>query len=336
MNLADIHPERPSSVMLDQYMRPIAPYLAADITDLCINRPGELWTRDANGWHHHAVPALTYQHCTQLATTIASYRGKPGMPILSAALPGGERVQVISGPACEPLTVSVSIRKHPAADFTLDQLDAQGAFAACAPVGAGLQPFEHELVALREARQFRQLLDLAVRRHRNILIVGKTGSGKTVVTRALSGCIPRGERVITIEDEHELFMRDQLNKVHLFYGRDDEASAKVTAAQALAACLRMAPDRIWLAEMRGPEAWEYIKSISTGHPGSIATMHANGAYEAFDQLAAHVKDSRTGAHLDIGYIKQRLIATIDIVLFFDQHKLRESYYDPEAKQHGLV
>lgn len=328
--------DRPPSVMLEQYLLPITPYLAGDLTDLCINRPRELWVKATNGWIRHEVPALTLQHCSLLATTIASYRGKPKMPILSATLPDGARVQVVSPPACEPHTVSISIRKPSTAEWTLDELDVKGAFELHSDTSNELLPFEHELVKLRRERRIREFLDVAVRRHRNILIVGKTGSGKTTVTRALSGSIPTHERVITIEDEHELFMRSHPNKVHLFYGREEEAGNQVTAAQALASCLRMAPDRIWLAEIRGPEAWEYIKSISTGHPGSIATMHANGAYEAFDQLAAHVKDSRTGAHLDIDYIKRRLVGTIDIVLYFNQFKLQEIYYDPEAKRPSLV
>ena len=73
--------------------------------------------------------------------------------------------------------------------------------------------------------------------------------------------------------------------------REDEGGSKVTPKQALAACLRMKPDRILLAELRGDEAWEFVKSVNTGHPGSITTMHANGAYEAFEQLAAFIKDS---------------------------------------------
>jgi type IV secretion system protein VirB11 len=328
--------DRPSSVMLEQYMLPIAPYLAGELTDLCINRPRELWIKGVDGWQRHDVPALSYQHCTMLAATIASYRKKPTMPILSATLPEGERVHVVSPPACEPNTVSISIRKPSPVDWTLEQLETAGVFDLCVDVTDTLQAFEHELLRLKEQRKIREFLDLAVRRHRNILIVGKTGSGKTTITKALSDSIPPGERIITIEDEHELFMSRHPNRVHLFYGREDEPGNQVTAAQALAACLRMAPDRIWLAELRGPEAWEYIKSISTGHPGSIATMHANGAYEAFDQLAAHVKDSRTGSHLDIGYIRKRLVATIDIVLYFSQFKLREIYYDPEAKRGSLV
>lgn len=334
--LAAVPDDRPPSAMLEQYLLPIVPYLAGELTDLCINRPRELWIKGVHGWKCHEVPALSYKHCMMLASTIASYRKKPTMPILSATLPEGERVHVVSPPACEPNTVSISIRKPSPVDWTLEQLATAGAFDQCVQVTDTLRPFEHELVRLKDERRMREFLDLAVRRYRNIFIVGKTGSGKTTVTKALSNSVPIGERIITIEDEHELFMRHHPNRVHLFYGREDEPGNQVTAAQALAACLRMAPDRIWLAELRGPEAWEYIKSISTGHPGSIATMHANGAYEAFDQLAAHIKDSRTGTHLDISYIRKRLVATIDIVLFFSQYKLQEIYYDPEAKRASLV
>jgi type IV secretion system protein VirB11 len=91
-----------------------------------------------------------------------------------------------------------------------------------------------------------------------------------------------------------------------------------------------------LAELRGDEAWEFIKSINTGHPGSISTMHANGAFDAFEQLTALIKDSRTGAHLDSGYIKQRLFTTLDVILFYDKYKLREIYYDPEFKRKHMA
>ena len=97
----------------------------------------------------------------------------------------------------------------------------------------------------------------------------------------------------------------------------------------------MKPDRILLAELRGDEAWEFIKSINTGHPGSISTMHANGAFEAFEQLTAFIKDSKTGSHLDTDYIKHRLFTTIDVVLFYDKWKLREIYYEPENKRKQL-
>lgn len=327
--------EGQSAEMLTEYLALLQPFLEDEsLTEICINRPREVWTESKDGWKRHEVDGLSFQHCRQLATLIASYNGKAisaDKPVLSAALPAGERVQIIIPPACEAYTVSITIRKPSMIDKTLDELDAEGAFEQFEDVAAQLQPFEHDLLKLKEEKRIKEFLDLAVRNHRNILIVGKTGSGKTTVTKSLIRSIPEEERLITIEDVHELFLNQHSNKVHLFYAREDEGGAKVTPKQALASCLRMKPDRILLAELRGDEAWEFIKSVNTGHPGSISTMHANGAFEAFEQLTALIKDSRTGAHLDTEYIKHRLFTTLDVVLFYNQRKLREIYYDPKFK-----
>lgn len=333
--------ESQSSEMLDEYLIPLRPFLDDQtLTEICINRPHEVWTEGAPGFEKHLVTeGLSYTRCRQLATLIASYNKKSismDHPVLSATLPTHERVQVIIPPACEPYTVSITIRKPSMLDKTLDELQAEGAFEQCKEVTTTLQPFEHELTALKNARHITGFLDLAVRTRRNILIVGKTGSGKTTITKSLIRSIPAHERLITIEDVHELFLHQHPNKVHLFYAREDEGAFKVSPKQALAACLRMKPDRILLAELRGDEAWEFIKSINTGHPGSISTMHANGAYEAFDQLTALIKDSRTGTHLDVAYIKRRLFSTLDIVMYFHQRKLQELYYDPEFKRQQLA
>ena len=329
--------DRPDE-MLWEYMEPLRPFLKnSELNEVCVNRPGEVWT-EGRTWERHEVPALTFKHCLHLATLIAGFNEKSitkDKPVLSAALPKGERVQVIIPPACEPDTVSITIRKPSMIDKTLDELDAEGAFQEFADVADELQPFELELLQLKKEKRIKEFLDLAVRKHRNILIVGKTGSGKTTITKSLIRSIPAEERLITIEDVHELFLNQHNNKVHLFYAREDEGGSKVSPKQALASCLRMKPDRILLAELRGDESWEFIKSVNTGHPGSISTMHANGAYESFEQLTALIKDSRTGAHLDNNYIKHRLFTTLDVVLFYHQRKLREIYYDPEYKRKQL-
>lgn len=329
--------DRPDE-MLWEYMEPLRPFLKnPELNEVCVNRPGEVWT-EGRTWERHEVPALTFKHCLHLATLIAGFNEKSitkDKPVLSAALPKGERVQVIIPPACEPDTVSITIRKPSLIDKTLEELDAEGAFLEFADVADELQPFELELLQLKKEKRIKEFLDLAVRKHRNILIVGKTGSGKTTITKSLIRSIPAEERLITIEDVHELFLNQHNNKVHLFYAREDEGGSKVSPKQALASCLRMKPDRILLAELRGDEAWEFIKSVNTGHPGSISTMHANGAYESFEQLTALIKDSRTGAHLDNNYIKHRLFTTLDVVLFYHQRKLREIYYDPEYKRKQL-
>ena len=325
--------------MLEHYLAPLSPYLARqDLTEVTINRPGEIWPEGARGWEKHVAPDVSYKSCLHLATLIASANDKKitkDYPILSGQLPTGERVQVIIPPACEPGTVSITIRKPSFTNMSLHDLEAGGAFGDVRVVADALQPFEHHLLQLRQELKVREFLELAVTSKRNILIVGKTGSGKTTITKSLIEHIPRDERLVTIEDVHELFMRDVPNKVHLFYARDDEGGSRVTPKQALASCLRMKPDRILLAELRGDEAWEFIKSINTGHPGSISTMHANGAFEAFEQLTAFIKDSKTGSHLDTDYIKHRLFTTIDVVLFYDKWKLREIYYEPENKRKQL-
>ena len=332
--------EGQSSEMLDEYLAPLRRFLDdVTLTEICINRPNEVWTEGADGFTKYAIAdGLSFARCRQLATLIASYNNKAisaDKPVLSAALPTRERVQIIIPPGCEPYTVSITIRKPSLIDKTLDELDREGTFVECEEVDAELHPFEYDLLALKRERKIKEFLDLAVQKRRNILIVGKTGSGKTTVTKSLIRSIPLSERLITIEDVHELFLNQHENKVHLFYAREEEGGVKVTPRQALASCLRMKPDRILLAELRGDEAWEFIKSINTGHPGSISTMHANGAYEAFEQLTALIKDSRTGAHLDTQYIKHRLFTTIDVVLFYHERKLREIYYDPEFKRQQL-
>lgn len=328
--------DKQSSEMLIEYLQPLQRFLDDDsLTEICINNSGEVWTEGPDGWQSFKVPELTFKHCRHLATLIASYNGKAisaDRPVLSASLPSDERVQVIIPPGCTANAVSITIRKPSLLDKTLDELEAEGTFEQYAVTDSALKPFEKELIKLKDERRIREFLDLAVRNHQNILIVGKTGSGKTTITKSMIRSIPPDERLITIEDVHELTLRQHKNKVHLFYAREDEGGSKVTPKQALASCLRMKPDRILLAELRGDEAWEFIKSINTGHPGSISTMHANGAFEAFEQLAALIKDSRTGAHLDIEYIKHRLFTTIDIVLFFQHRKLREIHYDPEHKR----
>jgi type IV secretion system protein VirB11 len=328
-----------SSEMLREYLSPLREFLVDDsLTEVCVNRPREVWTEGRDGWRHHAVEELSLKNCNTLATLIASYNNKAiskEKPVLSAALPYGERVQVIIPPACEPNTVSITIRKPSIIDKTLDELEAEGAFEEFKDIDDELKLFEHELLKLKGKKQIKEFLDLAVREHRNILIVGKTGSGKTTVTKSLIRSIPADERLITIEDVHELFLNQHQNKVHLFYAREDEGGAFVTPKQALASCLRMKPDRILLAELRGDESWEFIKSVNTGHPGSISTMHANGAFEAFEQLTALIKDSQTGAHLDTAYIKHRLFTTLDVILFYHKRKLREIYYDPERKREQL-
>jgi len=325
--------EAHATLMLEEYLRPIRHLLNGDVTEVCVNRAGEAWTESREGWKSHPLD-MDEARLFQLSRLIATANKKAISelaPILSASLPTGERVQIVVPPAAAQ--ISITIRKPSKVHKTLEELEAEGAFQKAETGVSGLKDYELQLQALLKAGEIRAFLTLAVETHRNILICGKTGSGKTTMTRSLSEIIQKSERLVTIEDVHELFLKDHPNKVHLFFGRDQKDG--VTAKQALASCLRMKPDRILLAELRGDESWDYIKSINTGHPGSITTMHANGAFEAFDQLTALVKDSPQGAHLDAAHIRQRLLTTLDVVLFYAHCKLKEIWFDPELKYRSL-
>src|SRR3989338_2543698 len=205
---------------LEHHLSPLAPFMAdASLTEIVINRPNEVWTEGSDGWVKHNVD-MPYSHCQSLATLIASYNGdsiSEKKPVLSASLPAGERVQVVIPGACTPNTVSMTIRKPSVLDYSLDELEAQGSFAGVEIATTALAPFEHQLLQLKQEGRIKEFLELAVKSHRNIIIAGATGSGKTTVTKSLIRCIDPRERVITIEDVHELFLREFPNKVHLFY-----------------------------------------------------------------------------------------------------------------------
>lgn len=327
-------PMRP--VMLDEYLKPFLPFLNDNsLTEIAVNRPGELFTECAQGWKRYEVPELTFDHCEHFAKLVASYNSREigrSNPILSGTLPDGQRIQVIIPPCAEPGTVSITIRKPSLKTFTIDELEAGGAFDSFDIATKSLKPYEIELLSLLKAHKIKEFLILAVKSGLNIVFAGQTGSGKTTVMKTLCEWIPLNERLISIEDVREIILKHQ-NRVHLLYGR--ETGGGISAKQVLEACLRMKPDRILLAELRGNEAWEYLKSIGTDHSG-ITTMHSGGAYEAFPQLASLIKDSPTGNHLDSKYLMDRLYSTIDVVLYYKNRKLREVYYEPERKLSYLL
>lgn len=103
---------------------------------------------------------------------------------------------------------------------------------------------------------------------------------------------------------------------------------RVPAAECLAACMRQSPDRIFLAELRGAEAWDYLNSLNTGHPGSITTVHANSAVQTFERVATLVRASEAGRVLDMDTIRLVLRGTIDVVLYIEDRSVIEVFYDP--------
>jgi type IV secretion system protein VirB11 len=128
--------------------------------------------------------------------------------------------------------------------------------------------------------------------------------------------------------------------VRLYYSKDDQGLSHATPRQLLEACLRMRPDRILLAELRGSEAWDYLRNVSSGHPGSITSVHASSAELAFEQLTLLVKQSEGGQALAREDIRRLLYLLVDIVVQFGfegrQRIIREIWYGPARKHRARL
>ena len=276
---------------LEVYLAPLASVLQReDATDIFINRPGEVWVESLDGRIERiTVPELGHAALERLVRQIAnlSHQGiNREHPLLSATLPDGARVQVVIPPATRG-EIAIAIRKHVVADLTLDDY-ARGGALRDTRVG-GLAAREPAPDSIADADVL-TLLRAAVRERRNILVSGGTSTGKTTFLNALIKEIPAHERLIFIEDTPELQYRHQ-NAVGLVAVKGALGEARVTAEDLLQAALRMRPDRIIVGEIRGSEAYAFLRAVNTGHPGSLTTIHADSPQGAIEQLALIILQS---------------------------------------------
>ena len=325
---------------LELTLRVLRPLLAdPDVTEVCINRPCEIFIETRAGWRCEQAAFADFDWCNRLAKLVANVtrqRIDEASPLLSAALPTGERVQIVLPPATTMGCVAITIRRPTAVVWSIDELAGRGAFTTTTGADGTHNAPETELARLHARGDFSEFLRLAVRSRKNIIVSGATGSGKTTWTKALIREIPADERLITIEDARELVLDGHRNHVRLFYSKDDQGLARVTPKQLLECCLRMRPDRILLAELRAEEAFDYLRNVNSGHPGSITSVHATSAELAFEQLVLLVKQSIAGRGLARTDIKSLLHLLVDVVIQCElsRHRrvIREVWFDPARKQ----
>jgi type IV secretion system protein VirB11 len=325
-----------TSVLL-HYLAPLQRCLELDdVTELVVNRPGELAIERAGGWEWRDAPDLTETWLATLAKAAAAFTAQDvtdETPICSTVLPQGERCQIVLPPAAERL--SLTLRKPSAVTFDLDAFARGGLFDAVAVATNDLSADETALMALRDAGDWPDFFRLAVKSRRNVLISGATGSGKTTFAKGLVQLIPSEERLLTIEDARELVVPHR-NAVHLLYAKDGQGLAKVGPKQLLESALRMRPDRILLQELRDGTAFFYLRNINTGHPGSITTIHADSAVLAFEQLTLLVKESEGGRDLARDDIRALLHLLVDVVVQMrrvdGRFRMTEVWYDPLRKR----
>ena len=262
------------------------------ITEIMINHPHQIYVERAGRVTLSPVVFESETQLRQVIDRIVSTVGRrvdESSPMCDARLRDGSRVNVV----LPPLAIDgpcMSIRK-----FSRDKL----------------QP--EDLIAARSAtKEMIQFLRAAVRSKLSILVSGGTSSGKTTLLNILSGFIPSDERIVTVEDAAELQLRQQ-HVIRLeSRPQNVEGTGAIDIRDLVRNALRMRPDRIIVGECRGGEALDMLQAMNTGHEGSMSTVHANSAYDAFSRLETMVL--MAGADLPARAIQKQIASAIDIIV----------------------
>jgi len=311
-----------SAVTYDAHLqRLLAPFreILADpkISEICINgSESGFWTERAGhaAMDFHPCDTVTndsLQHIAQMLARNTGQTVREETPLLSAILPTGERVQIVLPPA-SPKGVALSIRKQVITELSLDEYDALGAFSDTTLLTeSDAKEPDSELDSLLGRGNYKGFIARAAQKHKNIIISGGTSTGKTTMLNAVLQSIPPSERIITIEDTAEL-RPPQKNWLSLLASKNEQGRARVTIEDLLQASLRLRPDRILLGELRGKEAYTFLRAVNTGHPGSVTTVHADTPRSALHQIALMVQQN------DINMTQEQIIeyvsSVVDIVI----------------------
>ncbi|SOD62169.1 pilus assembly protein CpaF [Streptomyces zhaozhouensis] len=268
----------------------------ASITEIMVNGPDQIYVERSGRVERLPLGFASEEQLMQTIERIVSAvnrRVDESHPMVDARLPTGERVNVI----IPPLSLSgatLTIRRFPRA-FTLPEL-----------IGFGTLD-EHLLT----------LLAGLVRAKFNVIVSGGTGSGKTTLLNALSGLIPEGERIVTVEDAAEL----QLQQGHVIRLESRppniEGKGEVTIRDLVRNSLRMRPDRIIVGEVRGGETLDMLQAMSTGHDGSLATVHANSAEDAL--LRLQTLASMSELQVPFEALRDQINSAVDVLVQLVRH-----------------
>lgn len=304
-----------SVAALDSYLLPLKKILDRDgVSEVSINRPFEAWIELNGDMVREELPSFDISHLKSLGRLIAQsteQRLSEEEPLLSATLPNGYRVQIVFPPSCEQGCVVISIRKPSSIKWNLDDYEKMGIFDNTA-IKEEEDKNDIILAKLLKQNRIKDFLQRAVLYKKNIIISGGTSTGKTTFTNAMIQAIPHEERLITVEDAREIDLSFHPNRVHLLSSKGGQGRSKVLTQELIEACLRLRPERIIVGELRGSEAFSFLRAINTGHPGSISTLHADTPKMALEQLKLMVMQAGLG--MTPSEISSYIKNVIDIVV----------------------
>ena len=261
------------------------------ISDVLVNGPDEIWVERSGRLERSPVryaDAAAVVAAVERVIAPLGLRLDRASPSVNARLADGSRLHAVVPPVSVDGPI-VAIRRFTPAVPNLDALVATGALPA---EGA-------------------ELLSAAVRERRNVLVAGGTGAGKTTLLNVLSGEIPPGERVVTIEDAAELQLSGHVVRLEA-RPPNAEGAGEITLQQLVRSALRLRPDRIILGEVRGPEALDLVSALNTGHQGSMSTVHANSPEEALWRIETlALSGDRRVAEVTV---RRQLLSAVDLII----------------------
>ncbi|MFJ5315728.1 P-type DNA transfer ATPase VirB11 [Pectobacterium versatile] len=305
----------------------------AGLTEIAINRPGEIHTKINGRWQKHDSP-VTLRQCHTFAKALASWNEDnidDTSPILSATLGSGERVQTIIPPACERNTVSITLR-NPSFEQKTHQSWIDAGFYKRIAGKERNDSKDDELIRCYNNGDIPHFIEKAVEYGKTLFIVGETGSGKTTYMKTLLHYIPPHLRLTTIEDNPEIRFYHHANYVHLFYPADAGDEAIITPGRLIRANYRMNPDRILLAEIRGREAWDALKIIGSGHEGLITSLHAGSPEECIEGIIDRSYENPDCKNIPFDVLLRKVLKCVDIIVSVDIHgdirRMGEIYFKP--------
>ncbi|WP_426960339.1 P-type DNA transfer ATPase VirB11 [Muricoccus radiodurans] len=318
-----------------------------EVEDVLINRPGEAFVRRRGEMTRHDVPLdfVDLEGIAILAGSLKRQNVGRSFPLLSCDLSGGMRLQAVLPPCVNDGSVALAIRRPKKVAPTLDQLGAGGIFAEVRPVARGLSETDRELLTLYRAAQaapgesreaaWTAFLKATVRAKRTHFLCGTVGTGKTHFAMGLANEIPLSSRIVTVQDADETSALPHPNRVDLFYSKGDQGEAAVTANDLVEASLRLSMEWLLLQELRGAEAFSFVRALRSGHPG-ITTGHAPTASAAIPAVALMMKQHPAAATVDLAVIEETLRGLIDVVVHFHRpggrYAISEVWFRPAADE----
>ena len=300
-------------------LAPLEPWLNdAEVSEILLNVPGEIWAEKKGQLENAKVPELTPMHLTRLFQLVANENHDKitaVTPLLSGSLSDGSRVQLVVPPTAKHH--AFSIRRKTVNNFTLDNYNQQNFYSQAVVANLedesidALPESEKNLIELFAYEQWDEFIKSAILLKKNIVISGGTSSGKTTYLNACLRHIDNSDRIITLEDTREI-ETPHPNQVQLLASKGEQGMAKVTMQDLVQCCLRLRPDRIIMGEIRGAEIMDFVSACSTGHEGSITSIHANNPRIAFMRMTQMYKLNNVPSMSDADILRE-LHSVIDIV-----------------------